>query len=623
MKKFTLSMLCLLAFLSGANAATINVFVDPAQTDDNGDGLTWATAKKTIPAAWIVAQTNTGWDNIMVKGGSINLSAALSIGASENYYGSCKGDEITPAGRPLKDNDGNGITEPWEFEFPTVLNFTLNANALSLPNSNINFNGFTITQTGTNPTGGIRTVTLGNAIASFVNNTIKNCNLTVSMPTASIASVLLKALGNVSNCLIENNTVTVNAGFDGSLYLIEAAVATATPGTKILNSIIRNNKFNINYTSAGTLNNGNARGLILHVSPGTVASSYTTISNCVINNNEMVYTPSGSGVAATMSNAATVVLNNTANSTDSIINCTIANNKGTKIKSAGLNVISVATTSHYVMNNVCWNNQTDGSITTTSNITGTITVGLIANNYANGGFTWNTGLPLIIYGNTSSLDALNKTPSFKLPTTIVGNTTDGTTELSVWSLTQGSYLSGKGIVTTRLTDKDGLTFATPRSVGAYQSQNENTTVTFNENGTVNTYTSGQVLTNTIGTQLAFTITANSLYKITSVLYNGVEVKGDMVGAVYTAPALASNSTLVVQFDLATGLEKAQNDFQCYSENHNLELRGLTYGDEVVVNTITGSKVFSQKVSAPNISIAVSKGIYLIKVASQIKKVIVN
>ncbi|MEI8086357.1 MAG: hypothetical protein WCG93_09095 [Paludibacter sp.] len=620
MKKITLLMLCIVTFISFANAATINVYVDPAKTDDSGDGLAWATAKQTITAAWTAAQLNAGFDNILVKGGTFNLSAALAIGASENYYGSCKGDETSAAGRPLKDNDGNGIIEPWEFEFPTVLNFTLNANALSLPNSSINFNGFTITQTGTNASGGIRTVTLGNASATFANNTIKNCNLTVSMPSASIASVLLKALGNVSNCLIENNTVTVNAAFDGSLYLVEAAVATAVPGTKILNSIIRNNKFNINYTSAGTLNNGNARGLILHVSPGTVANAYTTVSNCVINNNEMVYTPSGSGVAATMSNAATVALNNAATSTDSIINCTIVNNKGTKIKSAGLNIISVATTSHYVMNNVCWNNENDGAV---SNITGGITVGLIANNYTNGGFTWDAAKPTIIYGNSSSLDAVTNTPNFKTPTTKVGNTTDGTSELSDWSLTPGSYLSGKGVVTSRLKDKAGFTFVTPRSVGSYQSQNEDTTVTFNANGAVSTYTNGQVLTNAIGTQLAFTITPNSGYKITSVLYNGVEVKGDMVADVYTAPALASNATLVVQFDLATSLDKAQNDFQCFSANQSLELRGLTAGDEVVVYTVSGTKVLSQKASAANLSIAISKGIYLIKVASQVKKVVVN
>jgi hypothetical protein len=578
MKKITLLMLCIAALVSIANAATINVYVDPAKIDNNGDGRSWATAKQTIAAAWTEAQTNAGFDNILVKGGTFNYAATLSIGASENFYGSCKGDETSAAGRPLKDNDGNGITEPWEFEFPTTLSFTCVSDALKLPNSNINFNGFTITQTATSTTGGFRTVTLASPSAPFTNNIIKNCNISVAMPTASIASVLLKALGNVSNCLIENNTVNVTAKYDGSLYLIEAGAATAAPGTKMTNCIIRNNKLTADY-STGTSGNGNARGLMIQVTPGAVANAHTTISNCVIHNNEMIYVPNTN---LTMSNGSTIVMNNTAAATDSIINCTIAYNKGTKIKNAGITILNAATANHYFMNNVFWNNQNDGAA---SNITGTITVGLIANNYANGGFTWDATKTSIIYGNNNSLDAVTNKPNFKTPTTAFGVTTDGTSELSVWSLMPGSYLSGKGVATISLKDKAGFTFVTPRSVGAYQSQNENTTVTFNANGAVNAYTNGQVLTNAIGTQLAFTITPNSGYKITSVLYNGVEVKGDMVADVYTAPALASNSTLVVQFDFATGLDKTLTDFQCYATHLSLELKGLTLGNEVVVYSV--------------------------------------
>jgi len=483
MKKITLLMLCIAAFASMANASTY-FYVDPTGGSDANDGLTWTTAKQTIPAAWTLAQTNAGWDNIMVKGGIISLSSAWAVGASENYYGSCKGDETSPTERPLTDKDGNGILEPWEFEFPTKLDFNINANALSLPNSAINFNGFTISHTGTSLTGSFRSITLGNPIAAFANNTISNCNLTVAMPSASIASVLMKAFGNVSNCLIEKNTVNVIAKYDGSLYLVEAAVATVVPGTKISNCVFRNNKITTDY-STGISTNGNARGLILHISPGTVTGISTTVSNCLIYNNEAVYV--ANATKSSMNNGSIVAMNNTANGSDSIVNCTIANNKGTLISCAGLNVISIATTSHNVINNVCWNNQNNGIL---SNINGTITIGSINNNIVNDDEAVNQLIlknnGTTILNNDSTLSASNtggSAPQFKTPTSIVGNTTDNSSELSNWTLNSGSYLVGKGIVTTRLNDKSGNSFAIPRAVGAYENAMLSAVNSPSENGT--------------------------------------------------------------------------------------------------------------------------------------------
>ena len=153
--------------------------------------------------------------------------------------------------------------------------------------------------------------------------------------------------------------------------------------------------------------------------------------------------------------------------------------------------------------------------------------------------------------------------------------------------------------------------------------NYNTTITFNSNGTVNSYTTGDVDTKPYGTQLAFTITPNSGYVITSVLYNGTEVKGDIVSGVYTAPAIVANATLVVQFDLATGLTKTQSAFQCYSVNNSIELRNVTIGEEMTVYAMTGSKIKSGKISTSNISIAVPRGIYMVKVGSNVQKVAVQ
>jgi len=66
-------------------------------------------------------------------------------------------------------------------------------------------------------------------------------------------------------------------------------------------------------------------------------------------------------------------------------------------------------------------------------------------------------------------------PYFKTPTTTIGNTTDGSTELSNWTLKTGSYLIGKGIVTSRLKDKAGVAFAATRAIGAYEYVSSGTT----------------------------------------------------------------------------------------------------------------------------------------------------
>jgi hypothetical protein len=151
----------------------------------------------------------------------------------------------------------------------------------------------------------------------------------------------------------------------------------------------------------------------------------------------------------------------------------------------------------------------------------------------------------------------------------------------------------------------------------------NTTVTFNAKGTVNSYTSGDVDSKLQGTQLAFTIVANTGYRITSVLYNDVEVKGDLVENVYTAPALSANATLVVQFDLITGLDKSVVDFQCFSAEKSVELSGLTAGQVVLVYNIASAKIIAKTVNSSSASFSLPRGIYMVKVANSVKKVIVK
>lgn len=55
-----------------------------------------------------------------------------------------------------------------------------------------------------------------------------------------------------------------------------------------------------------------------------------------------------------------------------------------------------------------------------------------------------------------------------------------------------------------------------------------------------------------GTVVTYTFTPNSLYSVDKVIYNGVEVTGELSGNTYTAPALTGNAALSVSFKLIGG-----------------------------------------------------------------------
>ena len=463
-----------------------NFYVNPVSGLDTNDGLSWATAVKTISKATTLAVANTGVDDIFIKGGSdIPYFYTSSVGSStfgitDNYYGSCKGDETSPSQRPLIDRDGNGIIEPWEFQYPTTLSSTYSGGTAFTIATPFQFNGFTITHTGTSTSTAIaRTVAFTNNLGVFANNIITGCNLNVSgTGTTNPYGILFKALGRVQNCLIEKNQVTVGITANiSSIPIMEVAASGTTGiGTKILNSIVRNNKVTLDYTGCiATTANSGSRGLIMNITPGTSAIGYTVVNNCLIHNNEMTYIPNATYSPAALTVGASLYIGGVDIATDSIVNCTVANNKGIKMYNAGINIKN-STGSNNVLNNVYWNNQNDpGTGAVVSNIySNTVTTGtnLISNNICDGGSNLVNNGTLFV-NNDNTLDAVTNVPNFKTPTIVVGNTTDNSSELSNWSLTSGSYLIGKGVSIPSTNsyykyDKAGFAFLATRSVGAYE-----------------------------------------------------------------------------------------------------------------------------------------------------------
>jgi hypothetical protein len=352
-----------------------------------------------------------------------------------------------------------------------------------------------------------------------------------------------------------------------------------------------------------------------------------TFSNCVITNNEAGTTSAGAAGASIENSSTTTAVK--------FINCTVANNK--MLNNNGAAGINYKTIPADITNCVFWGNdgatpyhvKVNTALTTNKMLNCAFDNRFVESEVSPSGFATDlTGKVIVDVNNTGST-ASTLYSNFVSPTNFVGKTgtTGDITSLSTanWSITSASAFLNAGTSSTASTDFTGL--ARPQGgafdIGAYEYPYYNTTVTFNTNGTVDSYVSGAVVSDANGKQLSFTITANSLYKITSVLYNNVEVKGDMVGAVYTAPALSANASLVVQFDLATGLDKTLVDLKCFSADNSIELRGLTAGQEVIVYNITGVIIATKTASTSSASLVLPRGIYMVKVANSVKKVIVK
>ncbi len=470
MKKLITLLLCVVFVNAIVNAT--DYYVNHADGNDSNDGLSWENSVKSLAKARDIASDG---DNIYVKGGTLSFTGSFAFG-NRNYYGGFKGDETSPDERPLTDVDGNGIVEPWEFEYSTLLNTTYNnGSAFTLPSYNMTVNGFTFTHVATRATGGVlRTVSCPAGFpGTFENNTIKDCILSTTM-TSSIGGMLMTFTGVMKNCLFENNQTTSSSTADAAVMLgVEALI-----NSKISNCVFRNNRATADW-SGGSTANANLRGFVLNLAPSNTASENNTVKNCLFYNNEAVFV--GNAGNPTSTNGAVVVLStfSASASTDSIINCTFANNKTTNMKTAGVNVIKSGTAVKWVINNAFWNNKSDGNVKNLQ-IGTSLASGMISNNVLNGGGVAGASgsIPTNDYCKDNLIDLSNnnsdeedaKAPRFRTPSTAVGFSNAGSVEAAVWCLNNDSYLIGKGVSTTSAKDFDGVEFALSPAVGAYEAK---------------------------------------------------------------------------------------------------------------------------------------------------------
>ena len=496
MKKFAISMLCI-SMTIAVNAT--NYFVDTTK-GASGAGDSWENAYKTLLEAETAATGNAGVDNIYVKGGATISSNGSWTLKAVNYYFSCDpANTGTLTVRTPNDNDANGITESWEFKYPTVFSSTyptLNVSAVTLVASTT-LDGLTITHSAS------RTNGTGAACVNPIGGTVQNCVFTgsnLSYPgtaTAQIGGCIIKNVGTLKNSLFDKNTVSITMTNSGTTDLkiapiLDVNLPSATT-VSISGCVFRNNKATIDYSGSTSTACKYLRGMVLNISDAGVSGDATTkstvtISDCVVYNNDITFI--GNGTITTPPNAciATHLCYSASNTTNNWINNTFANNKSTNLKGACMALyvggnVSPDYVIHNVYNNVFWNNQNTISATSvTSNVSvasGSVqNVGTVFSNNVMDvvpGGNWGTALT-----NTGNLSDLSKNdttaltgPKFKRTSSAVGYLVDGSVELADWRLDFGSYLAGKGTVPASpldllTTDKAGNTFGNPRAVGAYE-----------------------------------------------------------------------------------------------------------------------------------------------------------
>jgi hypothetical protein len=468
----------------------------------SGTTLTLSLATTATVTAGFLADAVA--DDIYIKGTIPSQSGLWVIGYLDNFYGSCAGTESSPSQRPMYDNDGNGIVESWEFQYPTT--FTSTRGGTAINGSSAIFDGFTITHTGA--------VNGGTSMTTYISpigQTVQNCVFTGSSLSYGATTAytngnggcLLKVLGTFKNNLIEKNNVsltyvtTSTSSTDIKVvpYLEVNFPATNNIVVSVSGCIFRNNVATIsNSGTAGTTDN--LRGMVLttnHPNTAGLTGTSATFSDCIIHNNEISYT--GTIMPGKSSIAGSLVLSSSS-SKDNFINCTFANNKMTNIATC-FYATSTGNVIHKVYNNALWNNKNTVSSTNT-----TSTVSMYSQSAQNASTVFNNNYVDVTTsgnwsvgwgaGNVTNFSASNtgsNGPYFKKPpmngaNNIIGAFQSAGTELtsinlSDWRLNPGTYLNGKGITTTILKDKAGIDFSSTPSVGAYEYVKVTPTVTIN------------------------------------------------------------------------------------------------------------------------------------------------
>ena len=260
--------------------------VDHTRPDDNGDGTSWATAKKTIQAALEVALSG---NEVWVKAGTYNESISLKDGVA--LYGGFIGTESALGERDWATNvttiDGQGAVDH-------VVTGTDNAT----------IDGFTIT--GGNADGGGVNSSGGGMLNNGVSPTVSNCTFSSnsavfggggmynenSSPTVTNCTFQLNSAGltgggmdnwqstpSVKNCTFHDNQASFNGGGicnSNSAAIVENCIFSANTATDNGGGIETSGPASLSVTNCTFYGNSAATGGGIYIFDGS-----HTLTNCI------------------------------------------------------------------------------------------------------------------------------------------------------------------------------------------------------------------------------------------------------------------------------------------------------------------------------------------------------
>lgn len=73
----------------------------------------------------------------------------------------------------------------------------------------------------------------------------------------------------------------------------------------------------------------------------------------------------------------------------------------------------------------------------------------------------------------------------------------------------------------------------------------------------------------------------------------------------------------------TSIAKTYTNFVCFSASNSVELRGLSAGDNINIYSITGAKLIDIPARSTEVSVPLNRGIYIVKVANNVRKIVVQ
>jgi hypothetical protein len=640
MKKLTLFFAMLIALQLIAEPQHGVIYVVPNGT---GTGASWTDALGNIQEAISLARSQepTARKDVWVAGGEYEITVAINIIDSVNVYGSFAGTETAVAERARPEN-----AKPWEFVNPTVL--TGNGSRLMQATGHLDMetviDGFTM-QNG-NGTGSALSNS-GGAVVVRGKVVYQNCIMKNNAAIGAGGAAIMTG-GAIRHTLIENNTHTTGGNGGGGIF----SNPPAGYPSYIESCVIRGNSSTI-------------RGAGI----GVQGVEKTYIANNEIYNNTSIDGTTFKPGAGIYSNSANNV----------VTNCLIYNNTGgTAIYYNGGNLynntivknvggVYLAGNTVNAINNIVWGCATDATGTTPTSITGVANSSWQVKNNATYNpvptdKSWIIDENIQFSSNMSNGDVIDPAPGtvgsgpkFTKTTNFIGvpQTEENIANLDSanWEFNTLSPCVNAGApVEVVIADfygsnrPQGFPLETAKfDIGAYELPYY--TVVAGEAETANGYiysAMGELLAENFtqgfakGSTMELFFEPAEGFKIGRAYYvvsndGGLTFTGEEVDFLneldqdlfWTTQVNASFKVMVVWESLTALKNLNQSDVKCFSTGDGIQIQGIKSGDIIRVYNTTGMLVKELNASGEQAIISLQQGMYVVRVADGVQKVVVK